>query len=287
MIENVTIIGTGLIGTSVALALRRAGYQGDIWGWDARTPALAEALQCAPGMWPCGNSPSAVNPPDPGVVLLSGPVLSILDWMEKLAPVCGEDVLITDVGSTKLDIVQAAERLYNQPGRARFLPGHPMAGKESGGAALAEASLFDDAMWLFTPVSQETEFEAEWRAWVGKFGARTMDLDAARHDRICAWVSHLPQMVSTAMSAMFADEFATEPELAAEFRAIGGRALREMTRLGASPYSMWRDVAFTNTEPLAATLYALEQRLAHLRENLKTAELREEFEKANAFRRER
>jgi prephenate dehydrogenase len=86
---------------------------------------------------------------------------------------------------------------------------------------------------------------------------------------------------------MFEDEFAHAPELAAEFRAIGGRALREMTRLGASPYSMWRDVAHTNTEPLAATIFALEQRLAYLRENLNTPELREEFEKANAFRRER
>ncbi len=100
-------------------------------------------------------------------------------------------------------------------------------------------------------------------------------------------MSHLPQMVATAMSAMFADEFAHAPELADEFAAIGGRALREMTRLGASPYSMWRDVAFTNTQPLGATLFALEQRLAHMRENLKTPELREEFEKANEFRRKR
>ena len=163
-----------------------------------------------------------------------------------------------------------------------------MAGKESGGAALADAALFDHAMWLFTSTYEgRSHLEDEWREWVSKFGARSMDLDPARHDRICAWVSHLPQMVSTAMSAMFEDEFAHAPELAAEFRAIGGRALREMTRLGASPYSMWRDVAHTNTEPLAATIFALEQRLAHLRENLKTPELREEFEKANAFRRER
>ncbi len=163
-----------------------------------------------------------------------------------------------------------------------------MAGKESGGAALADAALFDHAMWLFTSTCEgRSHLEAKWRGWVARFGARTMDLDAARHDRICAWVSHLPQMVSTAMSAMFEDEFAHAPDLAAEFRAIGGRALREMTRLGASPYSMWRDVAHTNTEALAATLFALEQRLAHLRESLKTPELREEFEKANAFRCER
>jgi prephenate dehydrogenase len=205
--------------------------------------------------------------------------------MEKLAPVCGEDTLVTDVGSTKLEIAHAAKRLYNRPGTARFLPGHPMAGKEAGGAALAEASLFDGAMWLFTPVAGETPLEAEWRGWVAKFGCRTMNLDPERHDQICAWVSHLPQMVATALSAMFEDEFAAHPELAAEFGAIGGRALREMTRLGASPYSMWRDVAHTNTKPLAATLFTLEQRLAHLRENLKTPELRDEFEKANAFRR--
>ena len=287
MIENITILGTGLIGASVALALRRAGYRGEIYGWDAHFQALEAACACGANIIPCGNRPSAENLPAPGVIVLAGPVLSILDWMERLAPLCGEDTLITDVGSTKLEISRAAERLYNQPGKARFLPGHPMAGKESGGAALAEASLFEGAMWLFTPVAEDTALETEWRQWVAKFGGRTMDLDAARHDLICAWVSHLPQMVSTAMSAMFEDEFAAQPELAAEFRAIGGRALREMTRLGASPYSMWRDVAHTNTLPLAATIFALEQRLAHLRENLKTPGLREEFEKANAFRRER
>ena len=93
-----------------------------------------------------------------------------------------------------------------------------------------------------------------------------------------------PRWSATALSALFADEFQHVPELAADFEAIGGRALREMTRLGASPYSMWRDVALTNTQPLAATLFALEQRLAHLRENLKTPELREEFRLANQFR---
>jgi prephenate dehydrogenase len=107
-----------------------------------------------------------------------------------------------------------------------------------------------------------------------------MDLDAARHDVLCAWVSHLPQMLSTALAALLEDEFGD----AAEIAAIGGRALRETTRLGASPYSMWRDVAMTNTEPIADTLLALEQRLAHLRENLRTPELRDEFALANKFR---
>ncbi len=281
MMEKIAIVGTGLVGGSVGLALRCAGFSGEIVGVDSSEAETAAAL-AAGAISRVGGFEDVVAS---DVVVLAVPVMGILDWMERLASRLGPGQLLTDVGSTKLAISCAARAQFGSAGQARFLPGHPMAGKESGGAELAEATLFDGAMWLFTPVADETALEAEWRSWVTKFGARTMDLDAARHDQICAWVSHLPQMVSTAMSAMFEDEFAEQPELAAEFQAIGGRALREMTRLGASPYSMWRDVAHTNTQPLAATLFALEQRLAHLRENLKTPELRTEFEKANAFRR--
>jgi prephenate dehydrogenase len=159
-----------------------------------------------------------------------------------------------------------------------------MAGKESGGAALAEPTLFENAMWLFTPTAPETELAAEWRALVQKFGVRTMDLAPARHDEICAWVSHLPQMLSTALAALLEDTFAADPAARAEIAAIGGRALRETTRLGASPYSMWRDIALTNADPIAHTLHMLEQRLAHLRENLRTPELKEEFRLANQLR---
>ncbi|GAC1431324.1 MAG: hypothetical protein NVSMB62_28420 [Acidobacteriaceae bacterium] len=329
MIQRVLILGTGLIGSSVGLALRDAGFPGDIAGWDPSPESLSQALQIGALTTRLTADPAAYPPlPAPDLVLLSGPVLSILDWMTRLAPVCGPNTLLTDVGSTKLAITEAATRLYNQPNRARFLPGHPMAGKESGGATLAEATLFRNAAWLFTPThaspphatepasrphepasrfademvilseaedllspnphsSPEHPVELEWRTWVTQFGARTLDLDAARHDEICAWVSHLPQMLSTALAALLEDTFAGDPEARDQIAAIGGRALRETTRLGASPYSMWRDVALTNTDPIAHTLHALEQRLAHLRENLRTPELREEFRLANHFRRNR
>jgi prephenate dehydrogenase len=212
-------------------------------------------------------------------------VLPILDWMQVLAAGLHESQLVTDVGSTKRDIASMAVKLFNQPGRARFLPGHPMAGKESGGAALADAALFNGATWLFTPVDGvQTGLEAEWRGLVAGFGAQVRDLEPARHDEVCAWVSHLPQMLSTALAALLQDTFADDPDGLAAVQAIGGRALRETTRLGASPYSMWRDVALTNTEPIAQTLHALEQRLAHVRENLRTPELRDEFATANRFR---
>jgi prephenate dehydrogenase len=188
---------------------------------------------------------------------------------------------VTDVGSTKLEIVELAAQLFAGEGAVSFLPGHPMAGKESGGALLAEGGLFEGAMWLFTPVHPEpTAIEKDWRGWVGCFGARTLDMEAGRHDEMCAWVSHLPQMLSTALAALLEDKFGDAPEIA----AIGGRALRETTRLGASPYTMWRDVAMTNTAQIADTLFALEQRLAHVRETLRTPGLRDEFALANRFR---
>ena len=284
--ERVVIVGTGLIGASVGLALRAAGFTGTITGVDtsAEEAAAAKHVGAVDRVVAAGaRAVKAYKAAD--VIVLATPVLAIMNWIDEYGPVLGPHTLVTDVGSTKHAISELARTTFVSVGRARFLPGHPMAGKESGGAALAEAKLFEGAMWLFTPLDAvETEAEAEWRRWVALMGARTMDLDAARHDRICAWVSHLPQMVSTAMSAMFEDEFDAQPELEAEFHAIGGRALREMTRLGASPFSMWRDVAQTNTQAVAATLFALEQRLAYVRENLKTPELREEFTKANRFR---
>ena len=286
MIRRVLIVGTGLIGGSIGLALRAHGFDGEIIGTGPTEETLRIAKERgAIDFWEMGTSgEQAAAKCD--LILLCGPVLTILDWMRWLAAALNEKQLVTDVGSTKMQIAELAAELYNQPGRARFLPGHPMAGKESGGAALAEASLFQNAMWLFTPQAdvQPSGLEMEWLKWVAKFGARTMDLASERHDEICAWVSHLPQMLSTALAALLEETFANDPVRRDEIAAIGGRALRETTRLGASPYSMWRDIALTNSQPIAQTLHALEQRLAHIRENLRTPELREEFRLANQFR---
>lgn len=289
MARRVLIVGTGLIGASAGLALRAQGFDGEIIGTGPTEQTLTIAREMgAIDSWVARDAVDAVAATC-DVILLAGPVLSILDWMQRLAPELREHQLVTDVGSTKAQIAELAAKLYNQPGKARFLPGHPMAGKEQGGAALAEATLFQDAMWLFTPAvgAQASALETEWRGWVAKFGARTMDLDPSRHDEICAWVSHLPQMLSTALAALLEETFAGDPVRRDEISAIGGRALRETTRLGASPYNMWRDIALSNTEPIAQTLHALEQRLAHVRENLRTPELKEEFRLANEFRKRR
>jgi prephenate dehydrogenase len=276
-IQRIIIVGTGLIGASTGLALRAASFPGEIVGWDRDPAQLQIALDRQ------AIDETTIDPMQAALtsdlILLSGPVFAIMEWLEKLAPILKPHQLVTDVGSVKVAITDCASPHYGGPGRPGFLPGHPMAGKEVSGAANADAQLFHRAVWLFTEFPSHPLAE-EWRGWVNQFGCRAMDIYAERHDEICAWVSHLPQFLSTALSAMLEEHFGDAPDL----RAIGGRALREMTRLGASPYSMWRDVAHTNTDAVAEALLALEQRLTHLRENLKTPELRDEFARANRFR---
>jgi prephenate dehydrogenase len=289
MIERILIVGTGLLGASTGLALQAHGFAGAVIGWD-RDPAMLQTALRRGALTSVAEDPlRAVKEAD--LILLAGPVLAIIEWMNRLAEVLGPHQLVTDVGSTKQQITQAAAEHYNRPGRAGFLPGHPMAGKEVSGAEHAEAELFRGAVWLFTrigtlapdPPTRDPEAAAaaaEFRGLVEGFGCRTLELDAVRHDELLAWVSHLPQFLATALSALFQDEFGADADL----RAIGGRAMREMTRLGSSPYSMWRDVALSNTEHVEHALLALEQRLAHLRGILQTPALRQEFDRANQFR---
>lgn len=282
--ESIAILGTGLLGTSVGLALRAAGFHGEIIGWN-RNLAHAETAGRMGALDRIAGDPMTAAR-EAQVVLVSVPIYATLDLMEQLSAVLGPEHLVTDVGSTKGQITEAADRLFNTPERAGFLPGHPMAGKERGGAELADADLFRGAVWLFTDFpawhrsERASELARNWREWVIKMGSRTIDLEPKRHDELVAWVSHLPQLTATALSAVLQDRVGDAPEL----KDVGGRALREMTRLGASPFSMWRDIALTNTEAIDAALQALEQHIAHIRENLKTPELREEFERANRFR---
>jgi prephenate dehydrogenase len=256
--KRVLIVGTGLIGASVGLALKTNGFEGSVVGWDQDAVELEIALRRG-AIDETLSSRDEVLETDAEVIVLATPVLPILDWILKLGGVLGEGRLVTDVGSTKREIALMGSSEFNRPGRARFLAGHPMAGKELGGAALAEAELFRGATWLFCPAANEGELEAKWRSWVVRFGAVVRELDPERHDEVCAWVSHLPQMMSTALAALLEDTFAGDVE----------------------------GMAMTNTEAIAATLSALEQRLAQVRENLRTPELRDEFATANKFRAKR
>jgi len=279
-IRQITIVGTGLIGGSFALALRKHGFAGLIVGCD-RESALHKAKM--KGVINSGFAEPADAVRGSQLVVLATPVLAIVDLIGRLGPALPSTTLLTDVGSTKAAVVEQALRVFGKNAGKRFLAGHPMAGKEHSGVDNADAELFRNAVWFLTPLPGQNLNEglfAEFAGWIDQIGARIAMLPAEDHDRLCAWISHLPQMISTALAAALVEEFGEEAPLL----PAGGRALREMTRISASPYSMWRDIAITNKKNLEDALFKVEQRLAHIRENLATRALAEEFEQAHGLR---
>jgi prephenate dehydrogenase len=276
-IRQITIIGTGLIGGSFALALREAGFNGRVIGCD-REPVLAQARERGAVDAAFTDPSEAARGSD--VILLATPVGSIIDLIERIGPIAPPESLLTDVGSTKAEVAARARAVFGQQAGQRFLPGHPMAGKEQGGIERADAALFQGAVWATTPLGEPSATAAEFIELIAATGARVLSMEPERHDRLCAWLSHLPQMMATALAAGLGEEFAADPQAL----ELAGPALREMTRTAASPYTMWRDIALTNRTNLQEALLHLEQRLAHLRENLSTRELAAEFDLANSFR---
>lgn len=278
-IQQITIVGTGLVGGSLALALKQAAFSGTIVGCD-KSAVLEKAL--ARGAIDRGEADLERAVAASDVIVLATPVGCILSQLETLAPLLPPTALITDAGSTKQRFVQRSSKLFGPQAAQRVLPGHPMAGKEVGGIENAEANLFHDAVWLITPIDPAEPLsgrQQEYLDLIRAIKARIIAMDAERHDRLCAWISHLPQMMATALASLLREELGGDEAVS----QIGGRALREMTRIAHSPYSMWRDIALTNTENLEEALTRFEQQLAHLRENLRGPGLRELFEQANQF----
>ena len=279
-IRQITIIGTGLIGGSLGLALRKNGFPGRIIGCD-RPKILMRAKRAAAIHAGVTHPVEACKGSD--VVVLATPVGVIIELIERLAPTLSSETLLTDVGSTKAQVVSRAQKSFGSETAQQFLAGHPMAGKENSGIEFADANLFYGAVWFLTPVpGQKIKAGriAEYVAWIKKIGARMEILDADAHDQLCAWISHVPQMISTALAATLVSEYSESAPLLES----GGRALREMTRIAASPYSMWRDIALTNKTQIAEALQKLEQELAHIRENLGTRELELAFEQAHKLK---
>jgi prephenate dehydrogenase len=279
-IRQITIVGTGLIGGSLALALRKRKFAGTIVGCD-RESALKKAKMR--GAIDRGFPEPADAVRGSQLVVLATPVLAIVDLIGRLGSALPATTLLTDVGSTKTAVAEQALKVFGKNAGKRYLAGHPMAGKEYSGVDYADADLFQNAVWFLTPLPGQNLNEglfAEFAGWIDQIGAHIAMLPPEDHDRLCAWISHLPQMISTALAAALVEEFGEQAPLL----PAGGRALREMTRIAASPYSMWRDIAISNKKNLEDALFKVEQRLAHLRENLATRQLAEEFELAHRLK---
>jgi prephenate dehydrogenase len=254
--RNAAIVGTGLIGGSFGLALRKAGFQGSIVGVSSAR-SIEEAV--ARGAVDRGVSLDEACA-EADLIFLSQPISGILETIPKLNPLVRSGTLVTDAGSTKKAIVEEAARSLT---RCAFLGGHPMAGKESRGAAAADADLFRDRPWVLMaeidhPVARVL------RKWIGLFGAREVILNAAAHDSLVAWSSHLPQLASTALASVLSDQ-------APDAARVAGPGLLDMTRLAMSSYDLWRDILATNEAAIGVALDAYIEKLQRLRADYEEA----------------
>jgi prephenate dehydrogenase len=269
--NKVVIVGTGLIGASFGLALRKAGFAGSIVGVSS-SGAIADAL--AAGAIDRGE-PLADAAKGAGLIFLSQAIGRILDTVRHIDSVAEPGCLITDAGSTKCEIVDAArERISG----AQFLGGHPMAGKETRGASAADADLFRNRLWALTPDDAselETPAAREFRGWLKKIGARVVVLNSDEHDRAVALTSHLPQLASTALAACLQDRIGQS-----HGALLAGPGLCDSTRLALSSYEIWRDILATNAGHIERALGFYIQELEHIRENLRMRPLQAEFDKA-------
>jgi prephenate dehydrogenase len=277
LINRVAILGTGLIGGSFALALRKYATDLHITGWDR--PEVTESAQ-ATGAFDIvvsgDGAASALR--DADLVFLALPIGVTLNLLPEIARLASQNVLVTDACSTKLRVIQATEQIFTKSTQM-FLGGHPMAGREVAGIANADANLFQGAAYALIGGADEPRDPriAAFVKLVEKIGARPIWLGAQQHDYAVGMASHLPQLLAVALGSFLYDRL-DENGLPI---TVAGPGLRDTLRLAGSPYGTWRDIVLTNREVLSAALDLLARRIDELRERLSSRELEADFEAAN------
>lgn len=278
LINRVAILGTGLIGGSFALALRKYATGLHICGWDR--PEVAPSAQATGAFDEVFSGDAAATAlGDAHLVLIALPIGVTLDLLPEIARLASKNALVTDACSTKIRIVSAANEAFGKEGRPLFLGGHPMAGREVAGIANADADLFRGAAYALIGGADEPR-DARVSAFVKlveKIGARPIWLGAQQHDYAVGMVSHLPQVVAVTLASFLYDRL-DENGLPI---TVAGSGLRDSLRLAGSPYSTWRDIVLTNREVLSAALDLLARRMDDLRERLSSRELEADFDAAN------
>ena len=235
--QRVAIIGYGLIGGSIGLALRERAPEVAVTALDAN-----DSLAGAAGA---------------ELIVLSAPISENIRILRQLAVHVPGDALVTDTGSTKATTVAAAEEL---PARLKFVGGHPIAGSAAAGARAARADLFQGARWLLTPTPRtHTDDITRLRSFIERIGATVHLMDAVSHDRLLAYTSHLPQLTVSALMHVVGQSVGQAG------LDLAGAGLRDSTRLASSPGPLWRDIVASNRENLDRALDALIAALQELR----------------------
>jgi len=255
---KVAVIGTGLIGGSVGLALKsRLGIE--VTAFDRDSKAAAEAVDRGAADRAATSIADAVE--DAGVVFIATPVGAITEAVQEAAPAMPAGGIVTDVGSTKSRVVLDCEAIL--AGRGRFLGGHPMAGSEDEGIAAARADLFDGAWWILTPTdTSDPDAYQQLHSILTGVGAKVMALTPVAHDELLALISHLPQLIATSLMNAAAERGREHGGLLA--LAAGG--FRDVTRVAASNPQIWLDICRENSHAIAAVLQGFADRLLRLRD---------------------
>jgi prephenate dehydrogenase len=271
--RRAAIIGTGLIGGSFALALRKQIPGVFLVGY-ARPDSLREACERGVIDEVASSLANAVRGAD--LVYIALPIGASIEALPAIAAAAEPRALITDAGSTKAAICRATRNHFRSG--ARFLGGHPMAGKEVSGIEHADAELFRGAPYAL--VATEADPDPRLKHFVElirAMGAQPVWSEAETHDWAVGIVSHLPQLLSVALANVVQDE-TDETGLPL---TLAGPGLQDMLRLSGSPYELWRDVFLTNTENVSRALDRLGQAIDHIRTRLASKDLESEFLAAN------
>ena len=296
LISRVTILGTGLIGGSFALALRKYTTEMHISGWDRPDVAREAKTRGALDEAFFGELAPALHNAD--LIYIALPIAATIDLLPEIARHAPSHALVTDACSTKVRISQTADELFPSERGPLFLGGHPMAGRELPGIAHANADLFRENTYALIaksaesvvaghqprsvsaanePGSSQDPHIAAFVKILEKIGARPLWLGAQQHDYAVGLASHLPQLAAVALAGFLYDRL-DENGLPI---TLAGPGLRDSLRLAGSPYSTWRDIVLTNQEVLSAALDLFARRLDDLREKLASRELEADFDASN------
>ncbi len=257
--NKIAVLGLGLIGGSLGLALQQTGAAKHLSGYDSNQDATYQAWKIGAITEICDTAEKAVEEAD--MVILATPILAMRGLLERIAPKLKRGVLVTDTASTKAQILDWAQATL--PSHTMFVGGHPMAGREISGIKAAEAGLFEGCTYCLIPLRQassEGEGVEQLSEIVMQLGAQSLVLDADRHDRLVAGISHLPFVLSSALVQCLSKE-----ENWKELTSLAAGGFRDMSRLAAGSSTMYRDICVTNKEEILSWLDALALELNNIR----------------------
>jgi prephenate dehydrogenase len=255
--EKIAVLGLGLIGGSLGLALHQAGVAKRISGYDSNPEATYQAWEIGAITEICNTAEKAVQQAD--MVILATPILAMPVLLEHIAPKLKRGVLVTDTASTKAQVLHWAKTVL--PANVMFVGGHPMAGRELSGIKAAEVGLFKGCAYCLIPAGQaSSKGVAQLSEIVLLLGAHPLVLDAERHDRLVAGISHLPFVLSSALVQCLSKE-----EDWKELTTLAAGGFRDMSRLAAGSPTMYRDICVTNKEEILNWLDALTLQLESIR----------------------